>query len=96
MHQLQMARDTACQMELATYKGEHIVQAAGLVKDVEIPAKWARTDATLPRFNKWEVFSYCLVVVGSSKIYFMRTDTLNVKSDFLKSFSREPRRSRGH
>lgn len=41
MHQLQMARDTACQMELATHKGEHIVQAAGLVNDVEISAKWA-------------------------------------------------------
>ena len=41
MHQLQMARDTACQIELATYEGEHTVQAAGLVKDVEIPAKWA-------------------------------------------------------
>lgn len=41
MLQLQMARDTACQMELATYKGKHIVQAAGLVKDVEIPAKRA-------------------------------------------------------
>lgn len=41
MHQLQVARDTACQMELATYEGEHTVQAAGLVKDVEIPAKWA-------------------------------------------------------
>jgi hypothetical protein len=41
MHQLQMAGDTACQVELATYKGEHIVQAAGLVKDIEIQAKWA-------------------------------------------------------
>lgn len=40
MHQLQMAKDTVCQTELATYKGEHIVQAAGLVKDVEIPTKW--------------------------------------------------------
>lgn len=41
MHQLQMAGDAACQIELATYKGEHIVQAAGLVKDTEIPTKWA-------------------------------------------------------
>lgn len=32
MHQLQMAGDAACQIQLATYKGEHIVQAAGLVK----------------------------------------------------------------
>lgn len=32
-------QDTACQMELATNKRGHIVQAAGLVKDVEIPAK---------------------------------------------------------
>lgn len=54
MHQLQVARDTACQMELATYEGEHTVQAAGLVKDVEIAAKWALTDATLPRCNKYE------------------------------------------
>lgn len=41
MHQLQMAGDTACQIDLATYKEEHIVQAAGLVNDIEIPAKWA-------------------------------------------------------
>lgn len=41
MHQLQMARDIACQMELATCEGEHIVQAAGPVTDLEIPAKWA-------------------------------------------------------
>lgn len=32
-------QDTACQIELATNKRGHIVQAAGLVKDVEIPAK---------------------------------------------------------
>lgn len=41
MHQLQMARDTPCQMELATHKEEHIVQTAGLMNNVEILAKWA-------------------------------------------------------
>lgn len=45
-------QDIACQMELATYKREHTVQAAGLAKDVEVPAKGARTDATFPRCNK--------------------------------------------
>jgi hypothetical protein len=50
-------------MELATYKGEHIAQAAGLVKYVKIPEKWEYSDITLSKCNKGEVLSYSLVIV---------------------------------
>lgn len=60
MHQLQMAGDTACQTELATYKGEHIVQAAGLVKDIENSSKLGMS-RELPKYIKGKCgfVTYC-------------------------------------